>query len=127
MPYVEVSLFSLATRASLPKEEMAYIIDYIRRGFPYRSSDHFYRSSSDYLVIHTTKERLTRKQESWLEDSQAVLYTHPDTNSGYLALGPGLLGDGLFTGTVDTARRIQFTVPGVSGNGSLHFSGIVQA
>ena len=47
--------------------------------------------------------------------------------SGYLALGPGLLGDGSFTGTVDTARHIQFTVPGVFGNGPLHFSGIVQA
>ncbi len=47
--------------------------------------------------------------------------------SGHLALGPGLLGDGFFTGTVDTARRIQFTVPGVFGNGPLHFSGIVQA
>ena len=47
--------------------------------------------------------------------------------SGHLALGPGLLGDGFFTGTVDTARRIQFTVPGAFGNGPLHFSGIVQA
>ena len=47
--------------------------------------------------------------------------------SGYFALGPGLLGDGFFTGTVDSAHRIQFTVPGVSGNGPLHFTGIVQA
>jgi serine/threonine protein kinase len=47
--------------------------------------------------------------------------------SGYLALGPGLLGDGFFSGTVNTARRIQFTVPGVFGNRPLHFSGIVQA
>lgn len=82
MSYVEVSLLSLAARESLPKEEMAYVIDYIRRSFPYRSSDHFYRSSSDYLVIHTSKERLTRKQESWLEELRAILYTHPDTNSG---------------------------------------------
>lgn len=47
--------------------------------------------------------------------------------SGQFLLGPGLLGDGSFTGTVDTAQRIQFTVPGVFGNGALHFSGIVQA
>lgn len=47
--------------------------------------------------------------------------------SGQLVLGPGLLGDGSFTGTVDTTRRIQFTVPGVFSNGALHFSGIVQA
>ncbi len=47
--------------------------------------------------------------------------------SGYFALGPGLLGDGFFSGTVDTARRIQFTVPGAFGNGPLHFTGIVQA
>jgi len=47
--------------------------------------------------------------------------------SGHLALGPGLLGDGFFTGTVDTVRRIQFTVPGLFGNRPLHFSGIAQA
>ncbi len=47
--------------------------------------------------------------------------------SGYFALGSGLLGDGFFIGMVDTARRIEFTVPGVFGNGPLHFSGIVQA
>jgi hypothetical protein len=47
--------------------------------------------------------------------------------SGQLVLGPGLLGDGFFTGTVDIARHIQFTVPGVFSNGPLHFSGIVQA
>jgi serine/threonine protein kinase len=47
--------------------------------------------------------------------------------SGQLALGRGLLGDGFFTGTVDTARRIQFTVPGVFGNAPLQFSGIAQA
>jgi eukaryotic-like serine/threonine-protein kinase len=46
--------------------------------------------------------------------------------SGSLGLGPGLLGGGFFTGTVDTARRIQFTVPGVYGNAPLQFSGIVQ-
>ncbi len=45
---------------------------------------------------------------------------------GQLALGSGLLGNGFFTGTVDTTRRMQFTVPGVFGNGPLHFSGIVQ-
>jgi hypothetical protein len=37
--------------------------------------------------------------------------------SGQLVLGPGLLGDGFFTGTVDIARRIQFTVPGVLSMG----------
>jgi serine/threonine protein kinase len=47
--------------------------------------------------------------------------------SGQLALGPGLLGDGFFTGTVDTARRIQFTVQSVFGNAPLQFSGIAQA
>jgi len=47
--------------------------------------------------------------------------------SGYFALGSGLLGAGFFTGMVDTARRIEFTVPGVFGNGPLHFFGIVQA
>jgi eukaryotic-like serine/threonine-protein kinase len=46
--------------------------------------------------------------------------------SGSLGLGSGLIGGGFFTGTVDTARRIQFTVPGVYGNAPLQFSGIAQ-
>jgi len=47
--------------------------------------------------------------------------------TGRLTLGPGLIGDRPFTGTVDAARHIQFTVPGVFGNASLLFYGIVQS
>ncbi len=82
MPYLEVSLASLAIRESLPKEEMARVIDHIRRTFPYRSGDHFYRSSSDYLVIQMREKRLAKKQESWLYELRSMLYTYPDTNSG---------------------------------------------
>ncbi len=51
---------------------------------------------------------------------------HGRNMSGYLTLGLELLGNGPFRGTVDTAQHIQFTVPGVSGNGPLHFYGIAQ-
>jgi eukaryotic-like serine/threonine-protein kinase len=47
--------------------------------------------------------------------------------TGRLTLGPGLIGDGPFTGTVDATRHIQFTIPGVFGNASLHFYGTVQS
>ncbi|GCE16956.1 hypothetical protein KDK_07560 [Dictyobacter kobayashii] len=36
--------------------------------------------------------------------------------SGHLALGPGLQGDGDFTGTVTTDNKIQFLVPGFAGH-----------
>jgi len=51
---------------------------------------------------------------------------HGRNMSGYLTLGPELLGNGPFRGTVDTAQHIQFTVPGASSNEPLHFYGIAQ-
>ncbi|QBD82185.1 serine/threonine protein kinase [Ktedonosporobacter rubrisoli] len=47
--------------------------------------------------------------------------------SGYLTLGPGLLGSGNFTGTVSTDRKIQFSVPGYANLLPLNFQGTVQA
>lgn len=82
MPYLEVSLVSLPARAWLPAEEMARIIEHIRRNFPYRSGERFYRSSSDYLVIHMAKERPAKKQQSWLYPLQPALMIYPDSNSG---------------------------------------------
>jgi len=82
MPFLEVSLVSLPARAWLPEEEMARIIEHIRLNFPYRSGEHFYRSSSDYLVIQMAKERPAKKQQSWLYQLQPTLCIHPDTNSG---------------------------------------------
>src|SRR6266481_1679448 len=82
MPYLEISLGSLLAREWLPEEEMARIIEHIRLTFPYRAGEHFYRSSSDYLVIHMAKERPAKKQQSWLYQLQATLWTYPDTNSG---------------------------------------------
>ncbi len=82
MPYLEVSLGSLLARAWLPEEEMARIIEHIRLTFPYRSGEHFYRSSSDYLVIHMAKERPAKKQQSWLYQLLPTLCTYPDINSG---------------------------------------------
>src|SRR6266581_1021262 len=82
MSYLEVSLSSLAARESLPEEEMARIIDHIRLTFPYRSGDHFYRSSSYYLVMNIAKERLTKKQEAWLDELRPTLYMYRDNTSG---------------------------------------------
>ncbi len=82
MPYLEVSLVSLPARAWVPEEEMARIIEHIRLTFPYRSGEHFYRSSSDYLVIQMAKERPAKKQQAWLYQLQPTLCTYPDANSG---------------------------------------------
>lgn len=47
--------------------------------------------------------------------------------NGNLMLGSELIGGGPFTGSVDAAGHIQFTVPGLGDNGPLHFEGMVQA
>ena len=82
MPYLEVSLVSLPGRAWVPEEEMARILEHIRLNFPYRPGEHFYRSSSDYLVIQMAKERPAKKQQAWLYQLQPTLITYPDINSG---------------------------------------------
>jgi SMI1 / KNR4 family (SUKH-1) len=82
MSYLEVSLSLLAARESLPEEEMARIIDHIRLTFPYRSGDHLYRSASYYLVMNMAKERLTTKQETWLDELRPTLSWYRDTMSG---------------------------------------------
>ncbi len=46
---------------------------------------------------------------------------------GKLSVGPGLLGDGDFTGTVTEDKKIQFLVPGNSGLLPLFFQGQVLA
>lgn len=82
MSYLEVSLSSLAAREGLPEEEMARILDHIRLTFPYRSGDHFYRSASFYLVMNMAKERLTTKQETWLNELRPTFRWYRDTTSG---------------------------------------------
>jgi len=48
--------------------------------------------------------------------------------SGYLTVGPGLLGFGPFSGTLDTAtERLQFTVRDDAGNPTLFFEGAIQS
>jgi len=48
--------------------------------------------------------------------------------SGYLTVGPGLLGFGPFSGTLDTAtEHLQFTVVDDAGNPTLFFEGAVQS
>lgn len=69
-------------------------------------------------------------------------FTQPSTNStlslsqvaqseanirGYFAVGPGLTGNGNFTGTVSRDNKIQFTVPGYAGLLPLLFQGEIHA
>lgn len=48
------------------------------------------------------------------------------TISGDFVVGPGLTGSGDFTGSVTTAKKIQFTVPGSGGFLPLFFQGQIQ-
>jgi serine/threonine protein kinase len=47
--------------------------------------------------------------------------------SGNLSVGPGLVGNGPFNGTISANHKIQFTTPGPSGFPPLLFQGIVQS
>ena len=47
--------------------------------------------------------------------------------SGYLILGPKLQGGGPFSGTVDTAKNLQFTMTDAAGNATLFFEGAMQS
>ena len=49
------------------------------------------------------------------------------TIHGTLFLGPGLEGDGSFTGSVSSDRTIQFIVPGLYGHLPLFFQGTLQS
>jgi serine/threonine protein kinase len=47
--------------------------------------------------------------------------------TGYFAVGPGLIGNGDFTGTVSSDNKIQFTVAGYQGLLPLFFQGQIHA
>src|SRR5207249_783031 len=47
--------------------------------------------------------------------------------SGYLVLGSGLQGSGPFSGTVDIAKHLQFTVTDAAGHTTLFFQGAMQS
>jgi eukaryotic-like serine/threonine-protein kinase len=47
--------------------------------------------------------------------------------SGILAVGPGLLGLGPFSGTIDTTKHLRFTVRDGAGNPTLFFEGDIQS
>ena len=46
--------------------------------------------------------------------------------TGYFTVNPILLGDGNLSGTVNTAKYVQFTVQSYKGNSPLYFWGWVQ-
>lgn len=47
--------------------------------------------------------------------------------SGYLIVDPKLQGSGPFSGTVDTAKNLQFTMTDAAGNATLFFEGAMQS
>jgi hypothetical protein len=47
--------------------------------------------------------------------------------SGYFTVNPPLVGNGNFSGTVNTVKYVQFTVQSYRGNSPLYFWGWVQA
>ncbi len=59
--------------------------------------------------------------------SLTVSQQNQDSFSGYLRLGPLVKGSGLFGGTVDTTKILQFTVTDAAGNATLFFEGEMQS
>jgi hypothetical protein len=47
--------------------------------------------------------------------------------SGFLLLGPKLQGSGPISGTIDTAKNLQFIVMDAAGNATLFFEGVMQS
>jgi serine/threonine protein kinase len=47
--------------------------------------------------------------------------------SGYLTLGPKLQGSGPFSGTINTAKELKFTVTDTTGSVTLFFEGVMQS
>lgn len=85
-------------------------------------------------VASTTYPTLARSYNGTISNT----YTNPPTNtsmsltqieqksaniSGYFSVGPGLVGNGNFTGTVTIDNKIQFLVPSYGGLLPLHFEG----
>jgi serine/threonine protein kinase len=67
----------------------------------------------------TTPSTDTSMSLSQLQQNGAVI-------RGYFSVGSGLVGNGNFTGTVTTDKKIQFLVPGYAGLLPLFFSGQIQ-
>lgn len=47
--------------------------------------------------------------------------------SGYFTVNPPLLGNGNFSGTVNTLKYVQFVVQSYNGDSPLYFWGLVQS
>ena len=57
----------------------------------------------------------------------SALQQHGAVITGYFAVGPGLIGNGNFSGSVSTDNKIQFVIPGDGTVAPLFFSGQIQA
>ena len=71
-------------------------------------------------TIHNTTVGTTTSMNLSMQQNQGNI-------SGQFTVSPPLTGNGPFTGNIDTARHIQFTVQGFEGNAPLFFSGLVQS
>jgi len=59
--------------------------------------------------------------------SLSQIQQHDSAIRGFFSVGPGLVGDGNFTGSVTTDKKIQFTVPSYAGLLPLLFQGQIKA
>jgi len=91
------------------------------------------RSSTPVSSAYTT---LTRTYNGTILDVSARISTSMSLTlirqsggniRGYLTIGPKLQGSGPFSGTIDTADHLQFTVTDTAGNATLFFEGQSQA
>jgi hypothetical protein len=71
-------------------------------------------------TINNTTEGIDTSMHLSMQQNQGNI-------SGQFRVSLPLTGNGPFTGNIDTARHIQFTVQGFEGNAPLFFSGLVQS
>src|SRR3989440_8777495 len=71
-------------------------------------------------TINNTTEGIDTSMHLSMQQNQGNI-------SGQFRVSLPLTGNGPFTGNIDTARHIQFTVQGFEGNAPLFFSGLLQS
>jgi serine/threonine protein kinase len=71
-------------------------------------------------TIHNTTADIATSMNLSMQQNQGNI-------SGQFTVSPPLTGNGPFTGHIDTARHIQFTVQGFEGKAPLFFRGLVQS
>lgn len=70
--------------------------------------------------IDNTTAHITTSMGLTIQQNQGAI-------NGQFTVGPALVGSGPFTGTIDTSKRLRFTVQAYKGNAPLLFNGSVQS